>query len=631
MNFSRTNKLLILLFLLMLAGSSLQLRAQTILETITLDDAPISFSDFSKMGSGYATTIQGAFSASDGNSYSGWTKGSVKYVSSDNKNVAQFGTANTGWLKSPKIESKYGFTVTVTYSSTTGSQLKIGSESAVTGPKEATASTDGIGLTISASTSSISTTFTITNAGSSLLYVSKITITPNASSTGGSEGTKMPAGISFAQESYTATLGQTFASPVLTNPNSLKDITYTSSDEKVATVDVSGNVSLVAAGTTTITAAFAGNDAYAAGSTSYTLTVQAATTSTANTFYKPITTTDSLVDGNICLLYCPKNKLMASSFDTANSWLRSSNEVTLENGCYTGEVNGDNLPYEITITQNNENYALSILGDYLVPSYLKTTFGINSSAKYSWGISFKTNGNVIIKNIEQTTTSRSIYFDNSSSYFKNTTSGSAVQLFQKRTTLQLKEAVQGLGTFYNKDFAYEMPQGVKGYFVTLDNNKNLSLTLAYDAGEPVPQGTPLLLYGKIGTYNPVVINKAITSAVGTNYMKGERDENGKICGGTDYVYYILTVDDSGNNIGFYYGADDGGAFVMKGETTAYLALPNNVASQVRGLILDPEAISHISTIQTPNANSFLYDISGRRVQHPKRGLYIQNGRVIFRK
>lgn len=322
---------------------------------------------------------------------------------------------------------------------------------------------------------------------------------------------------------------------------------------------------------------------------------------------------------------------MASFFDPANSWLTSSNEVTLENGCYTGEVNGDNLPYEITITQNNENYALSMLGDYLVPSYFKTTFGINSSAKYSWGISFKTNGNVIIKNIEQTTTSRSIYFDNSSSYFKNTTSGSAVQLFQKRTTLQLKEAVQGLGTFYNKDFAYEMPQGVKGYFVTLDNNKNLSLTLAYDAGEPVPQGTPLLLYGKIGTYNPVVINKAITSAVGTNYMKGERDENGKICGGTDYVYYILTVDDSGNNIGFYYGADDGGAFVMKGETTAYLALPNNVASQVRGLILDPEAISHISTIQTPNANSFLYDISGRRVQHPKRGLYIQNGRVIFRK
>ena len=220
MNFSRTNKLLILLLLLMLAGSSLQLRAQTILETITLDDAPISFSDFSKMGSGYATTIQGAFSASDGNSYSGWTKGSVKYVSSDNKKVAQFGTANTGWLKSPKIESKYGFTVTVTYSSTTGSQLKIGSESAVIGPKEATASTDGIGLTISASTSSTSTTFTITNAGSSLLYVSKITITPNASSTGDSEGTKTPAGISFAQESYTATLGQTFASPVLTNPNS---------------------------------------------------------------------------------------------------------------------------------------------------------------------------------------------------------------------------------------------------------------------------------------------------------------------------------------------------------------------------------------------------------------------------
>lgn len=631
MNFSRTNKLLILLLLLMLAGSSLQLRAQTILETITLDDAPISFSDFSKMGSGYATTIQGAFSASDGNSYSGWTKGSVKYVSSDNKKVAQFGTANTGWLKSPKIESKYGFTVTVNYSSTTGSQLKIGSESAVTGPKEATASTDGIGLTISASTSSTSTTFTITNAGSSLLYVSKITITPNASSTGGSEGTKMPAGISFAQESYTATLGQTFASPVLINPNSLKDITYTSSDEKVATVDVSGNVSLLAAGTTTITAAFTGNNTYAAGSTSYTLTVLAATTAIANTFYKPITKTDALVDGNICLLYCPNSNLMASSFNIESSWLSSSNEVTLENGCYTGEVNADALPYEITITQDKGIYALYTSGVYLAPYTDITKFAMYSTAKYSWDISFKSTGSVTIQNNQETTTLRSIYFDKSNSSFNNATSGSAVQLFQKQTTLQLKESAQGWGTFYNKDFAYEMPQGVKGYFVTLDENKNLSLTLAYDAGAPVPQGTPLLLYGKTGTYHPVVINKAITSADGTNYMKGERDENGKTCGGTDYVYYKLTVDDSGNNIGFYYGADDGAAFVMKGETTAYLALPKDMASQVRGLILNPETIGHISTIQTPKANTFLYDISGRRVQHPKRGLYIQGGRVVYQK
>ena len=76
-----TSKLSVLLFLLMTAGSCLHLQAQTPLDTITLGDASISFSDFSKMGANYQTNIQGAFPASDGKSYSGWTKGSVKYYS----------------------------------------------------------------------------------------------------------------------------------------------------------------------------------------------------------------------------------------------------------------------------------------------------------------------------------------------------------------------------------------------------------------------------------------------------------------------------------------------------------------------------------------------------------------------
>ena len=84
---------------------------------------------------------------------------------------------------------------------------------------------------------------------------------------------KAAAEISFAKTSYEVNLGEEFAAPELTNPNQL-EVTYASSNTDVATVnEASGEVTIVAAGQTTIKATFAGNDEYEAGTASYTLTV----------------------------------------------------------------------------------------------------------------------------------------------------------------------------------------------------------------------------------------------------------------------------------------------------------------------------------------------------------------------
>lgn len=90
---------------------------------------------------------------------------------------------------------------------------------------------------------------------------------------GSSTNTKAAADLSFAETSYEANIGEAFTAPELTNPNQL-EVTYASSNTDVATVDeTSGEVTIVAAGQTTITATFAGNDEYEAGTASYTLTV----------------------------------------------------------------------------------------------------------------------------------------------------------------------------------------------------------------------------------------------------------------------------------------------------------------------------------------------------------------------
>lgn len=83
---------------------------------------------------------------------------------------------------------------------------------------------------------------------------------------------KMERKLAFAAASATAVLGEDFTALELSGIT--EDVTYTSSDTSVATVDASGNVTLVAAGETTITATAAETGAYSAGEASYTLTVK---------------------------------------------------------------------------------------------------------------------------------------------------------------------------------------------------------------------------------------------------------------------------------------------------------------------------------------------------------------------
>jgi hypothetical protein len=73
----------------------------------------------------------------------------------------------------------------------------------------------------------------------------------------------------------TITQGEAFTEPTLTNPHSVTPVTYASSKQGVATVDVqTGKVTVVKPGTTEISVNFAGNSNYKADKVSYKLTVK---------------------------------------------------------------------------------------------------------------------------------------------------------------------------------------------------------------------------------------------------------------------------------------------------------------------------------------------------------------------
>jgi hypothetical protein len=85
---------------------------------------------------------------------------------------------------------------------------------------------------------------------------------------------KADAKVEFAQKELTAKIGKDFTTPQLTLDPANLVVTYSSSNEEVATVDAeTGEVELVSPGEVTITATFAGNDNYNGASDAYVLTV----------------------------------------------------------------------------------------------------------------------------------------------------------------------------------------------------------------------------------------------------------------------------------------------------------------------------------------------------------------------
>ena len=140
--------------------------------------------------------------------------------------------------------------------------LTITVEGATLGEKENTGNDYLYPVTVPGGTSEITITFT--NGLSSNSRIDNIKLYQGSA--------KKPAGLSWGKASTTLYLDKE-VTLVLSNENQLP-VTYTSSDETVATIASDGTITLVAAGKTTLTAAFAGNDEYEAQTVSIDVTVK---------------------------------------------------------------------------------------------------------------------------------------------------------------------------------------------------------------------------------------------------------------------------------------------------------------------------------------------------------------------
>ena len=155
------------------------------------------------------------------------------------------------------------------------------------------------------------------------------------------------------------------------------------------------------------------------------------------------------------------------------------------------------------------------------------------------------------------------------------------------------------------------------------------------AGYYIPANTGVLLNSKRGgevTYYTVKNKEVDAYDADINMLMPAPVAGGKFTAETSKVYYKLAYNDYYNHedLGFYYGADNGGAFYVKAGT-AYLAVPAG-ENAAKGFTLNGEATG----IEGVNANvenaKAIYNLNGQRVASmAKPGLYIVNGKKVVRK
>ncbi len=202
--------------------------------------------------------------------------------------------------------------------------------------------------------------------------------------------------------------------------------------------------------------------------------------------------------------------------------------------------------------------------------------------------------------------------------------------YYDEVTLTAKADPAGTGyyytTFYDGTYKYSLPTGVEAYVGTKNGNY-LTLTKIADAGQIIPAATAVILKASSSSYTLIVSDGTAVTFDVTNDLTGV-DVATTISGSSyeDKTIYTLaaedTDDDDVKELGFYKYTG-----TTLGANKAFLPLA--AAASVKGFAFSFEGEeTGVQGVSSATRNDVIYDLSGRRVSKPTKGLYIVNGKKI---
>ena len=213
-----------------------------------------------------------------------------------------------------------------------------------------------------------------------------------------------------------------------------------------------------------------------------------------------------------------------------------------------------------------------------------------------------------------------------------TTNNPDINLYRK-VSHAIKIGKTGYSTFYYSTNDAKLPEGLTAYTYSIKQDGDVMKLVSshqFNAGDTIPANCAVVVKGKPGDYSidllePTSTEKYENVLKGTNYAKVIDNDANK-------QYYMLSLDNNGENVGFYWGAADGRAFTNKAHG-AYLAIEKSANGKVTSFVLNPEGecATGITSVKTDSKKaSAIYDLSGRRTVNPSHGFYIINGKKYLK-
>ena len=291
---------------------------------------------------------------------------------------------------------------------------------------------------------------------------------------------------------------------------------------------------------------------------------------------------------------------------------------------------------EVTLEKTNKLWYLLTPTGYLYANQTSSNYVKTSTSKqgnYSKANITINNGDAEIKFQGGSTYNSYLQYYNGGSgrfscYYSTPSTSGKIQLYRKTlVTDTSKEYVEleicslGYASLYYSDKAFYVSPGLTARTYKVENDQ-LIVGKTYLSGEVIPAATGVVFHGNEGVYS-----LEVTDAEGQgdeyNMLKGSDED--ALTEGDGYFYKLSTYE--GENIGFYWGAEDGKAFVNKAHK-AYLAAP--ASANAKGYVIDWTSGVGALQVSSTNVAKDVYTLGGQRVQRTNlpKGIYIVDGKKV---
>lgn len=500
--------------------------------------------------------------------------------------------------------------------------------------------------------------------------------------------------LSFPEPSYNIIANEPFTAPVLTKSPADVVVTYSSSDEKVATVEPStGEVSIVGAGTTKITATSQVTDVYEEATASYDLVV---TKFTPKLSFPQTSYTIEMGDAfapkleglpeDVTPEYTSSNEEVATidaatgevktvgvgtttitvtspetgiyegataSYELTVNWA-TSKEVTIDFSTF-GYTNGQNVT---EVSQNGITMTLAKGSGKTDPQWIENGKTLRFYDKNTLKIAsknrikkvhffFYTTGKSQESETNPTYDAGDFQFldadktegelDLSACNTKEVTLTFSGKVFYTKMIVTTDVSVgtitiatpEGFGTYYNSN-SYILPKGLTAFgYKEANTDGTLVKTEEFTGGDVVPANAALVVKGNTGDYECYATDKEAMKTLEGNLLKGVAAYK-EIPVQSGFKRYVLTkVKDV---LGFYQTKSGN---IKVPANRAYLELTEAQAQAVSFFQLDGETTGiATATATTKEAPKAIYTLSGVRLkatttQGLPAGAYVVNGKVVI--